>query len=541
MTLATLLLALVTATNAPSSDREAVDAPVLLDFHAEWCVPCRQVRGAVKELIRNGYPVKAIDIDKQRDVAARYGVDAVPTFVVVDAAGHELARTSGLQSAPALAKFYLAAKAKAQPPDNSNAHAGEREGLRDDSDDEEPARDRPRTRSEDPDNRPELETRRAASFVNPHPAETVVRIKIIGNNSTGFGSGTIIHSTPQQSLILTCAHIFKLEGRRQASPREFPRKIVVDLFDGKLRGTNPAQVNFLESVAGEAVDYDFDRDVGLIRIRPGRKLPASRVVPAHWEPKNKPLPMKMLTMGCSEGHDATAWYTKILNPRMQGLAGNQVYEAIECWNAPMQGRSGGGLFTTDFYIAGVCNFAEPRGNHGLYATPRSIYHILDRNNLMALYAPINRGSDSGVQLADDRSPAPSTPPPAAPSPRRRRLTPVARAQSPDSEERNLRRAVVGQGDVTLPHPRLLGITVPADADDPAPKAASGATQRIAWHPIPSAPAPGAPRSPEPTDLKVAPSAAGQQASDSTPISPAKPQWRKVKPVGGDQAQGTRGE
>src|SRR5262249_59724588 len=117
-----------------------------------------------------------------------------------------------------------------------------------------------------------------------------------------------------ESLILTCAHIFKLEGGRQVPPQRFPRKIMLDLFDGQLRGTRPAQVHFLESVEGEAVDYDFVRDVGLIRIRPGRRLSASRVVPAHWEPKSKALPMKMLTVGCCGGNEATASFTKILQP-----------------------------------------------------------------------------------------------------------------------------------------------------------------------------------------------------------------------------------
>ena len=40
--------------------------------------------------------------------------------------------------------------------------------------------------------------------------------------SIGFGSGTIIHSTPQESIILTCAHIFKLEGGRSPQPSRFP-------------------------------------------------------------------------------------------------------------------------------------------------------------------------------------------------------------------------------------------------------------------------------------------------------------------------------
>ena len=58
---------------------------------------------------------------------------------------------------------------------------------------------------------------------------------------------------------------------------------------------------------------------------------------------------------------------------------------------PSRDAPAAGLFTDDGYIAGICNFAEPQGNHGLYATPRSIYNLLDRNNLMALYAPVSRG------------------------------------------------------------------------------------------------------------------------------------------------------
>jgi thiol-disulfide isomerase/thioredoxin len=530
MTIASLLLALIAATGTPSSD--AADLPVLLDFHAEWCGPCRQVRPAVEQLIRKGYPVKSIDIDKDVRVATKYGVDRVPTFVVIDAEGRELDRSSGPQSASALAKFYLAAKAKAQPPDQSNAHAdaddesGDREA-------EEPPRARSRTRRDDPDDRPEPEAQRSTTAVNPHPAETVVRIKVLGPNSTGFGSGTLIHSTPDQSLILTCAHIFKLEGnRQQAPPKRFPRKIVIDLFDGKMQGT---KVGYLESFEGEAVDYDFTRDVGLIRIRPGRKLPYSRVVPAHWEPKSKPLPMKMLTLGCSGGADATAWYTKILNPRIQGLTDNPAYEAIECLTAPKEGRSGGGLFTTDYYVAGVCNFAEPRGNHGLYATPRSIYYLLDRNKLTALYAPVTRGAETLV--ADNRSPA------AAPPPRARRaLTPIARSQSPDAEEPDARRTAVNPEDLTLPHPSLLGIADPvvASSTKPASQTASVRTKRIAWQPIPSTPAPAAVRSPDPTDLESAPASEQDQAGSTGNASTTKSRWRPVKAAAGDRDATTPG-
>ncbi len=494
MTIATLLLALLTATN-PSSGGGSSD-PVLLDFHADWCVPCQKMRPAVNQLSRKGYPVKSINIDRSQATAQRYGVQAVPTFIVVDRSGRELDRTSGLQPAAVLERFYLAARAKAEPPGQPDAQAVPRDDARaEPADDAEAparpvrrARHRPAREDDRADDRDEADDpsqsagdRPAAPFVNPHPTETVVRIKVQGPRSTGFGSGTIIYSTPQESIILTCAHIFKLEGRRQqARPSEFPLQVAIDLFDGRPErlSSGAIKVHYVESFPGRAIDYDFSRDVGLIVIRPGRQLPASRVVPPHWQPRNTPKPMLMLTVGCSEGDDATAWHTRILNPRMLGfLQGQPDYEAIECEFAPKQGRSGGGLFTTDGHIAGVCNFAEPQGNHGLYATPRSIYALLDRNNLSALYAPVVNGSDTLLASNRRSSPAPARAP--------ARLSQVARTQSPDSDEPDDVRAAVDKGDVLLPHHSLLGIKDPVGTDGDsaiAPRAAPGTTRRVAWLP-----------------------------------------------------------
>ncbi len=260
---------------------------------------------------------------------------------------------------------------------------------------------------------------------------------------------------------------------------------MIDLFDGNLQGTKPAKVHFLEAVEGWAVDYDFTRDVGLIRIKPGRRLPSCRVVPAHWHPQPR---MQVLTVGCSEGHDATAWRTTITKARIQNfLQGNPTYEAIECDVAPKQGRSGGGLFTDDGYLAGICNFAEPQGNHGLYATPRSIYKLLDRNNLMALYAPVSRGPDT--LLADGER---------ASRPQRKAPVAVARAQSPDQEETARNRG--GDDEIIVPHPSRLRIPDPINAQaESSPQPASNTTRRIAWQPRP------VPRA-EPTDLNLDPSA-----------------------------------
>ena len=435
-----LVIALVTIGHAPAS---RAPEPVLLDFHAEWCGPCKQMRGRVAALERDGMPIRSIDIDRAPETAARYKVTAVPTFIVVDARGNELNRTSGLQPAAELKRFYEAALAKAQPPANSRAHSAGGDDEDSDADADQDAPPRP---------------------VNPKPWQTGVRIKIIDGRSIGYGSGTVIASDPEESVILTCAHIFKRDGRKPVRPAEFPLRIMVDLFDGRLRGTSPAQVHFEESVEGKAIDYDFAHDVGLIRIRPGRRLPAARVAPAFWEPKAR---MRLITVGCSEGHDATAWPTIIVRPRLLNyLTEKPSYEAIECTHAPAQGRSGGGLFTEDGYVTGVCNFADYGGDHGLYATPRSIYHMLDRNRLTALYQPPRSGDDTLVADRQGRLSGPDV---------------VARMQTDEPDPAKTRRGRGAAAAVMIPPPTLLGIADPLDdeAESDARPSASVA-RRTAW-------------------------------------------------------------
>ena len=229
-------------------------------------------------------------------------------------------------------------------------------------------------------------------------------------------------------------------------------RITVDLFDGNPVGPKKNQVHYTnETFEGKAIDYDFVRDVGLIRIRPGKRLAYAKVVPPHWKPKAN---MRVITVGCSQGQDATAWSTVIANPNFKGLANNGSYEAIECMVAPIQGRSGGGLFTTDGYVAGVCDFAEPQGNHGLYAHPSSIYSILNRNKMVALYDPSRARPNSRLAANANVEQGELK----------------ILGQSPDQND---------PGRVTLPPPEMLGVKPPTLAlgnDQPVrPK-------RISWHP-----------------------------------------------------------
>jgi thiol-disulfide isomerase/thioredoxin len=246
MTYASLLIALIATTAAETSSD-----PVLLDFQASWCGPCREMRPAIDTLIAKGYPVKPIDIDRSPEMSERYRVSAIPTFVVVDARGKELARTQGAMPARQLAEFYNATKLKAA----SNAPAA-------DEDD-----DRPQLEPIQPteaDSTPE-------PVVNPKPWESVVRIKMhLSSNEWGFGSGTVIYSSPEESIILTCAHIFRVKGSQQPLPKNFRVPITVDLFNGQIITRSPAMVGRAEQdIVGEAIDYDFVNVVGLLRMRPG--------------------------------------------------------------------------------------------------------------------------------------------------------------------------------------------------------------------------------------------------------------------------------
>ncbi|NDC78576.1 MAG: thioredoxin [Chitinophagia bacterium] len=87
------------------------EKPVLVDFHAEWCGPCKTMAPELKKLVdRMGDRLRVIkvDVDRNPEAAAHYGIQGVPTLILFRQ-GRQLWRQSGAMTAGQLERVVSAA------------------------------------------------------------------------------------------------------------------------------------------------------------------------------------------------------------------------------------------------------------------------------------------------------------------------------------------------------------------------------------------------------------------------------------------------
>ena len=81
------------------------ETPVLVDFWATWCGPCRMQGPIIDALAAEGYNVGKLDVDENPDIARRYNLMSIPTLILFKN-GEEVQRFVGVQTKEKLASLF---------------------------------------------------------------------------------------------------------------------------------------------------------------------------------------------------------------------------------------------------------------------------------------------------------------------------------------------------------------------------------------------------------------------------------------------------
>jgi thiol-disulfide isomerase/thioredoxin len=342
------LIAVLVAVVLPPAQAQASDA-VLLEFSSAYCSHCRALQPTIAELERAGVPIRRVDVQAEPQLASRFGVRQTPTLVVLSA-GKEVTRLVGTHTAAEIREALAISPSGPLIPTTADIRTPSAAP---------PANLMPVSQSFGGEAMPS--TSQAGAIERAQAA--TVRLRVHDGHGYGAGTGTIIDTQGEEALVLTCGHLFR-ETKGQG-------KIEVDLFVGGQTRT----------VSGQVIDYDADnRDIALVVIRPGFAVQPVPVLVSEPSIQNG---QSVFSYGCDRGDDPSRRDTRIsgINKYNQHIGASN----IEIAGAPIDGRSGGGLFDTQGRLIGVCNAADYKGDVGIYTGPGSIRWQLDRVNLAHLY------------------------------------------------------------------------------------------------------------------------------------------------------------
>lgn len=334
---------------------------ILLDFSSAHCPPCQAMKPTLAQLASKGVAIRHVDVVSEPHLAARYGIRKTPTYVVVSG-GKEVARLLGQQSMAALQAALASNPSGPRIPTRATDSSFQNIAA--------PAtRLAPLTSGT---SATSVKSTSAISEAMPTVSlaqaieiarAATVRLRVHDGHGYGAGTGTVIDTNGDQALVLTCGHLFR-ENKGDG-------KIEVDLYIG----------GQTQTVIGELLDYDADtHDVALVAIRPGFQMQAVQMI--HREERVR-AGQTAFSFGCDRGADPSRRDTRItgVDKYDQHLGVSN----LEIAGAPIDGRSGGGLFDEAGRLIGVCNAADYEGDVGIYAGPGSVQWQLDRAGLSTIY------------------------------------------------------------------------------------------------------------------------------------------------------------
>ena len=84
------------------------DVPVLIDFWAEWCMPCKMIAPVLEEIAQDydgKLKIGKLDVDSEGELAMKFSVQSIPTLMVFKG-GEEVARKVGAVPRPAIEELF---------------------------------------------------------------------------------------------------------------------------------------------------------------------------------------------------------------------------------------------------------------------------------------------------------------------------------------------------------------------------------------------------------------------------------------------------
>ncbi len=326
------------------------------------CGPCRVVEPEVERLYREGYSVMKIDTSLHPDWTQRFQVTKTPTVMLVSG-NRVLARQSGYVDANEMKEWFSRFQSTKATNPKLNANVSDNEHCRNNTNIAGPQNSTVHKGTFQPKNSIEYRAMQAT-----------VKLKIDDPLGTSYATGTVIHSVDGESLVLTCGHVFRDSNGTGEITAEY------GFADGQIK-----------VATGELLFYDADaRDIGLVAISTGTNIAPVELAKVDFPVVNN---TEIFSIGCDQGNPPSIRHSKLKN--------RAKYDGVikyEIFGRPVNGRSGGGLFTNNGQLIGVCNAAVVDVDEGVYVALDTIHWQLDKVNLAHLF-PSEKVNDRATPSA----------------------------------------------------------------------------------------------------------------------------------------------